>query len=63
MNDIKYIKSAKLRASFHGETWFTCPYCDKAFEIFDTKFERGFKKTAERNIFIHTNCGNKIRID
>ena len=30
MNDIK---SARLRASFHGETWFTCPYCDKAFEI------------------------------
>lgn len=35
-DDIKP-KSAIYRASFHGETWYMCPYCEKSFEFYDVR--------------------------
>jgi hypothetical protein len=35
-DDIKP-KSAIYRTSFHGETWYMCPYCEKSFEFYDAR--------------------------
>lgn len=53
-------KHAIYGDSFHGETWYRCPHCNKAFEYWDTVFERGFKKTDNPKVFIHTECGKKV---
>ena len=59
----EYLKRANYGACFHGETWFRCPHCDKAFEFYDTVFERnGIKKTEEKGVFI-CSCGKKFGID
>lgn len=30
-------KKAVVCASFHGETWYMCPYCEKSFEFYDVR--------------------------
>ena len=54
------IKKPIFGASFHGETWYRCPKCDKAFEFFDTKYERGFKH-IEGKIYQHK-CGQMLNM-
>lgn len=49
------IYSSLSGPSFHGESWYTCPVCQKSFEFYDMQFERGFKKT-DKGHYRH-NCG------
>lgn len=62
---IKYneneLKKAEFQTTFHGETWYRCPYCNESFELFDAKFERGFKKLDD-NVYLHNKCGNIIKV-
>ena len=58
--DRENIKHAINGDSFHGETWYKCPHCYKAFEYYDTVFERGFNKTDNPKVFIHIECGKKV---
>ena len=46
---------------FHGESWYTCPWCNQAFEFWDTQFEEGFIK-IENGIYRHKNCGKLITV-
>lgn len=55
------IKKAKFQTSFHGEIWYRCPFCNESFELFDTKFQRGFEKLDD-HIYKHKKCGNIIKI-
>ena len=52
-----------FEAAFHGETWYRCPRCNKTFEFYDTKFERGFKHVAW-DIYEHVDskCGQKLNM-
>ena len=59
MTNEREIKKPYFQTSFHGETWYKCPYCGKSFEYFDAVFGRGFKKTDKKGILEH-NCGNLI---
>lgn len=43
---------------FHGEDWNICPKCDKAFEYWDTVYERRFKHIRGK-IYQHE-CGQLI---
>ena len=71
MEEKEYIgKHAKLEnvrtpiggACFHGECWLRCPKCDKAFEVYDTKFERGFTH-IRGNIYRHDACGQLLDME
>lgn len=56
------VKSAVGQTAFHGESWYKCPHCGQSFEFWDTRFERGFRKTDDEHIFIHESCGKKLSI-
>lgn len=43
---------------FHGESWYRCPKCQKAFEYYDTVHERGFKHVRDR-LYQHI-CGQVL---
>ena len=43
----KYYPSAHSGASFHGESWYSCPHCNNSIEAYDFEFERGVKKVAK----------------
>ena len=55
------IKKPLPGASFHGECWFRCPKCKKAFEFWDTRYAGSFKH-IEGNIYEHleNGCGQLI---
>ena len=59
-----YIEKAKFEKTFHGETWYRCPYCNKPFEYYDALFERkGLEKVEEKNnVCILCSCGKLFRI-
>ena len=49
-----------LCVSFHGESWYRCPWCNEEYEYYDTVFERGFEKTNENRVYKHKKCGNYV---
>lgn len=44
--------------SFHGEDWYRCPKCQKAFEYWDTVHGRGFKHVRDK-LYQHI-CGQVL---
>ena len=37
------VRKPILGPSFHGESWYRCPKCDKAFEFWETRHSKDFK--------------------
>ena len=58
--NIKDIDYGKFIDSFHGETWYKCPWCNKSYESYDMTFERGFEKTEIPRVYRHE-CGKYIK--
>ena len=54
-------KPARFGAGFHGECWYKCPWCNKAFEFYDTQFERGFQKIDDK-LYRHNECGKLVTV-
>lgn len=54
-------KPASSGACFHGECWYICPWCNKAFEFWDTQFERGFTKVEDK-LYRHNDCGKLVTV-
>ena len=57
------VKRAFCAASFHGETWYKCPFCNGSFEFYDTQFGRGFIKTDSPGVYLHKKCGNYLELN
>lgn len=59
------IKDAKAGAFFHGEEWYRCPYCGKAFEIWSAVYGNdGIHKVANQDgceVF-QCSCGEMFKI-
>jgi DNA-directed RNA polymerase subunit RPC12/RpoP len=56
------VPKANLEAMFHGESWYRCPHCERAFEYYDAHFERdGIKKLSDF-VYICPECGKKFSI-
>lgn len=57
------VKEAIGQASFHGETWFKCPHCGRAFEFFEAVYEDdGIKVQDMDNRIFRCSCGKLFHI-
>lgn len=53
-------KRAIAGESFHGESWYRCPWCNSSFEFYETWYSKDFSAIDERkNIYLHK-CGHLI---
>lgn len=55
-------KPARFSSAFHGECWYTCPWCDKPFEFWATRYSGKFKKEAD-GVYRHNECGKLLTIN
>ncbi len=55
-------KPAQSTESHNGKCFYLCPWCDKKFEYWDTRYSKRFKRESD-GVYRHNECGKLLTID